>query len=102
MIELNLKVGSVIKLRIPCLSNKAGVYGVVYEKTNNVAGVIFPNGANDTFNKKEQHFYFDKTDVVDPKIANYKFISGVRTALDFDNGLFNDALNIKEKTLLSC
>lgn len=83
------KVGSIVKLMNPCLGNKVGTIGVVYENYFNGVSIMFPNGQYDGFSPEEQKYYLKFTGIIDPDMEDYKFLSIIRTSLEFDNGKFD-------------
>ena len=52
---MRLKVGHIVELKVPCLGNKKGTIGIVYEEYGtNHCTVIFPNGLYDGFSPDDQ------------------------------------------------
>lgn len=87
-----MKTGTVVKLKVDCLENKAETIGVCYEEYNlgepGAGSVIFENGNYDGFSLNDQEQFLVKIGY-DYNIANYKFTNVMKLSQDFNNGIFN-------------
>lgn len=93
-----MKIGDIVKLTVPCLSNPEGTLGYVYDEYPDFDGpytgisVIFENGEYDGFSAKEQHLmleYIRSTDL------HYQFKNVMKLSQDFEQGIFKFLKDIK-------
>lgn len=89
------KVGSLVKLKCPCMNNSVGIIGYVYDTYTDFdnssklgISVIFPNGNYDGFSYKDQVLLLDPNfhQEIDLK---YEFKNVMKLSHDFDRGVFN-------------
>lgn len=89
---MEYKVGTIIRLKMPCLENQPGTLGVCYEhyKIGKHEGwsFIFPNGMYDGFSNDDidmicQYEGFDEN------ISKYQFTNVGQLKKDFDAGKFD-------------
>lgn len=92
----HLNVGDVVVLKCPCMGNRTGDRGVVYECYDLGAGpavsVIFKNGNYDGFSPEEQDAFLEGTDHVSA-LAMYQFDNVMRLTQDFERGMFDAAFS---------
>jgi hypothetical protein len=89
-----MNIGQVVRLRVDCLGNPKGTFGVCYENYNighEGASVIFENGNYDGFSKDEQESFLEDAGF-DQSVADYQFQNVMKLSQDFDQGVFNIAL----------
>ena len=95
-----LKVGTVVRLKVPLLRNEAGVLGVCYEAHSYGwgpgASVIFENGDYDGFSQDEQNWFLE---VVRESNLSYNFQNVMTLSRDFDKGVFNEVLGITDSQI---
>ena len=99
-----LKVGSVVRLKGPCLDNEPGVVGVVFEVHEGMPGerraglsVIFPNGEYDGFASKELDELFEHiAGARDPRVAGYEFRDTKTLWKDFREGRFDGVFKSRD------
>jgi hypothetical protein len=92
-----MKVGTVVELKRPCLSNRVGTKGVVFNQYDTGSQIIFENGEYDGFsaipeavffNQSEQEYILQKIGF-DPVVAEYQFKNVMQVSYDFAKGFFN-------------
>ena len=96
-----MKVGTICKLKVDCLGNKAGTLGVVFFDNDGIM-VIFANGHYDGFSTRIQMGGSGRNPMMDSEalaflevvgfeesLAGYQFESVIQVSNDFDLGLFN-------------
>jgi hypothetical protein len=96
-----LPVGTVVKLKLPCLDNEPGVLGVVFLNYGTGSQVIFENGRYDGFARPAEEFDnpTDEIDVFldvvryDQALASYVFTNVIQLAADFWAGKFDAAFD---------
>ena len=90
-----MQVGTLVKLKVPCLGNKIGTKGVCYEVYNlgnhNGASVIFENGNYDGFGEDEQEQWLE---VIEHSKFKYNFTNVIKLSNDFENGVFTCILSL--------
>lgn len=99
-----MKVGTIVKLKVNCLSNRAGTLGVVFYDYGNGFQAIFPNGLYDGFstvNKMpsgeiEADYILEEVGF-EQSLANYQFKNVLQVEQDYRNGMFTVAFNWKAK-----
>ena len=106
MILPTLQVGSVVRLRVPCLGNPKGALGVCYEEyqLNGRSGYsfVFENGNFNGFSGKDDEYYGAETvkffEVVGyaPKLSDYEFTDVMRLSTDFEAGVFDGPLKYQD------
>jgi hypothetical protein len=80
-------VGDILELKLPCLGNKVGVKGIVYEEYGHGGcSIIFPNGQYDGFSEEEQKSWLRKIGRV--QNFTYRFKNVGKLAKDFKAGFF--------------
>ena len=86
-----MKVGTIVKLKIPCLGNPVGTSGVCYEEYDlgepGAGSVIFENGRYDGFSPEEQENFLDFVGT-STEISNYQFTNVMKLSEDFESGFF--------------
>jgi hypothetical protein len=101
--EMAMKVGTVCKLKVDCLGNKAGTLGVVFNEYDDEGGAgfqaIFENGNYDGFSttrktlhpgtKGTEAEYFLEEVGFEQSLAGYQFRNVMQVAADFKKGLFD-------------
>lgn len=89
---MEYKVGTLARLKMPCLENEPGVIGVCYEhyKIGNHEGwsFIFPNGMYDGFSHDDIDMVL-QYEGFDVNVADYQFTNVGQLKKDFDAGRFN-------------
>ena len=101
-----MKVGTICKLKVDCLGNKAGTLGVVFLDYGTGFQVIFENGNYDGFSvipnleglgvpdkKVVEAAYFLEEVGFEESLAGYQFTNVMQVAADYRKGLFNIALS---------
>lgn len=108
------RVGTLVKLKVPCLGNAPGTVGVVYEvyartwATRDDEGaygisVIFPNGRHDGFSDSEvRQFLTYVGESRDPGVRAYRFTNAVNLCRDFRAGRFTCAFGEGQRNDESC
>jgi len=90
-----MKLGSKVRLKVPCLGNPVGTIGVCYETYDIGWGlgisVIFPNGEYDGFSQEEQKGFLE---FVEDTNFSYNFQNVMTLSRDFDKGVFDEVLGI--------
>lgn len=100
-----MKVGTIYKLKVDCLENKAGTLGVVFNDYGEGVQVIFKNGNYDGFsvtnnlgigdiNKTEAETFLEEVGF-EESLAGYQFKNVIQVAVDYRDGLFNIAWSEK-------
>lgn len=96
---MDIKVGTVFKLKVWCLGNAPGTVGVCYEVYtlgNRLGyGVIFPTGDYDGFSPDDVERFLDIVGF-SPGIASYTFTNVMQLGRDHAFGVFNDVFNAFE------
>jgi len=88
-----MKLGSIVKLKVPCLGNPVGSMGVCYEEySNGGRSFIFQNGNYDGFSADEQISFLNEIGL-SPKISSYKFKNVLSLSDDFRRGFFDSPLS---------
>lgn len=90
------KVGTVVRLKIPCLKNPEGTLGVCFNKWEDIAQFIFENGEYDGFDEIGQDRYLEEIGFCDA-VADYEFKNVIQVGCDYDAGKFTPAFVIKEE-----
>jgi len=100
-----MKIGTICKLKVDCLGNKAGTLGVVFYDYGAGVQVIFENSAYDGFSttnnlgagdiKKTEVDYFLEEVGFEESLAGYQFKNVIQAAEDYKRGLFNIAWSEK-------
>lgn len=103
-----MKVGTICKLKVDCLGNKAGTLGVVFYGYDHGFQVIFENGKYDGFSTKcgvpigkapfiqretrqvEADYFLEEVGF-EESLASYKFTSVIQVSNDFDLDVFSIA-----------
>lgn len=96
---IDIKVGTIVKLKTDLLDNLQDSIGVCYELyrlsdllDNHLgASIIFQNGNYDGFAPDEQQKFLE---VIDYKPLNYTFTNVMQLDKDFDKGVFNNHLGV--------
>ncbi len=88
-----MKVGTLVKLKVPCLGNEAGAQGVcfdVYQLGDYPPGaqIIFENGNYDGFSQEEQAQFLEE--MCDTSFQ-YEFTHVIQLGNDFRAGVFDYA-----------
>lgn len=95
-----MKVGTICKLKVACLGNKAGALGVVFTEYDGGFQAIFENGSYDGFSINPQETIIDEKTEADyfleevgfeVSLADYEFSTVMRVGMDYRKGLFNIA-----------
>jgi len=90
-----MKVGILVRLKLPCLGNPAGAKGVVYDiykvSLEPAASIIFENGHYDGFDIGEQRQFITVIGA-NQKVARYHFINVFQLGKDYEAGFFSQAL----------
>jgi len=93
-----MKVGTIVKLKIPCLGNGTDTTGIVFhtypdfdDKSKEGVQVIFENGEYDGFSIKEQDIFL-KYVGFSHNHENYMFKNVIQVSRDFDNGYWDTVL----------
>lgn len=81
-------VGTVIKLKSDIVGQRKGTVGISIDENRNL--ILFPNGEFIEFNEDESEDLLGVIGFSVP-LSDYKFISFLDAALDFQKGIFNDA-----------
>lgn len=91
-----MKVGTICKLKVNCLSNKAGTLGVVFYDYDSGVQAIFENGHYDGFSRaitppftETDHFLEEVG--FEESLAGYQFKNVMTVAADYRKGLFDIA-----------
>jgi hypothetical protein len=88
---MSLGVGTIVRLKVPCLGNDAGARGYVFNNYGDGCQVIFPNGEYDGFgdrpDSEEVNVFLD---VVGKSDLPYNFTNVMRLSRDFDNHYFKE------------
>lgn len=99
--KIHIRVGTALKLKVDCLGNKAGTYGLCYEVYNiGIPGYsfIFPNKEYCGFSMEGVDDFFDtNSEKFIAKKSNYKFTNGLRLLNDFDKYFKNTLLTLNAK-----
>ena len=96
-----MKVGTVVKLKVACLGNPAGAYGVVFYDYGNGSQAIFENGNYDGFSEVHQiegmveKDYFLKEIGFALSLKNYEFKNVLQVESDYRKGIFDIVLRRK-------
>jgi len=91
-----MKVGTICKLKVDCLGNKAGTLGVVFYDYGDGFQAIFENGNYDGFSIRlfrsaestEVDRFLEEVGF-EESLAGYQFKNVIQVSNDFDLGLFN-------------
>lgn len=94
-----MKVGTICKLKVDCLGNKAGTLGVVFYDYGDGFQAIFENGNYDGFERERAGLYEEKTEAdhfleevgFEESLAGYQFKNVLQVVADYKHGLFNIA-----------
>ncbi|MFV2016689.1 MAG: hypothetical protein ACC656_14760 [Candidatus Heimdallarchaeota archaeon] len=94
-----MTVGTIVKLKVPCMGNSPGTKGVAFNDYQQGCQFIFENGDYDGFSNEldnvfqgtEQSAFLEEIGF-DDKITNYQFKNVMQVTQDFRNGVFNSAL----------
>lgn len=97
----SMQVGTMVRLKKPCLDNPVGVKGVVYEDYGGGVSVIFENGRYDGFSCLSSQAFGGLSDIefilfedgFCPEVSNYQFENVSCLEKDFRNGVFNSAFS---------
>lgn len=95
-----MKVGTICKLNLNCLNNKAGTLGVVFNDYGDGFQVIFENGHYDGFSTLRQSAEFSEADHFleevgfEESLAGYKFQNVRTVSEDYRQGFFDRAWSI--------
>lgn len=92
---MEITVGTVVRLRVPCLGNKMGTIGVGINDYGDGCQVIFPNGEYDGFSEEEQHEFLDVIGT-ETSVSGYRFQNVMKLSDDYRRGLFDKAFEFKE------
>lgn len=88
-----LKLGSIVKLKVPCLGNPAGSVGVCYEEYGDVGrSFIFQNGNYDGFSRDEQASFLYEIGF-SPEVSLYQFKNMMKLSDDYRGGIFERPLS---------
>lgn len=88
-----IKLGSIVKLKVPCLGNPAGSIGVCYEEYDNGGrSFIFQNGNYDGFSGDEQVSFLHEIGF-SPEISLYQFKNVIKLSDDYRRGIFERPLS---------
>lgn len=104
-----MKVGTICKLKVKCLSNEVGTLGVVFYDYGDGVQVIFENGNYDGFSTSSSALAAktsedrDKTEAeqfleevgFEESLAGYQFKNVTQVSADYRKGLFNIAWSEK-------
>jgi len=102
-----MKVGTICKLKVDCLGNKAGTLGVVYYNYGEGVQAIFENGSYDGFSSTRplpsaipsegqiEADYFLEEVGFEESLASYQFTNVIQLSTDYRNGLFDIAWSEK-------
>ena len=104
-----MKVGTICKLKVDCLGNKAGTLGVVFYDYGDGFQAIFENGNYDGFSttamlggfgvpgygKTTEETYFLEEVGFEPSLGGYLFRNVMQVSGDYRHGLFNIAWSEK-------
>jgi len=86
-----LKVGTIVKLVVPCLGNQIGTVGICYEEYDlgepGAGSVIFENGNYDGFSPLEQERFLEEIGY-DDAISHYGFTNVMNLSRHYDEGMF--------------
>ena len=91
---MNITVGTIAKLKVPCMGNPIGTLGVCYEiyELDNIGySFIFENGEYSGFGSDEIEPFLD---IVSQSNLTYNFTNVMKLSRDFDNGYFKEVLNV--------
>lgn len=102
-----MKVGTICKLKVDCLRNKAGTLGVVFYDYDEGFQAIFENGCYDGFSttgtvsgnrqgQTEAEFFLDEVGFK-ASLAGYEFKNVLQVSMDYNRGLFDIAWSKKWK-----
>ncbi len=86
-----IKVGTLVKLKVPCLGNEIGTVGVCYEEyqlNGNGRSIIFENGNYDGFSEDEQESFLEVVGTY-PLLETYQFKNVMQLSWDYDSGVFD-------------
>lgn len=99
--RMTMKVGTICKLKVDCLDNKAGTLGVVFYDYGDGFQAIFENGQYDGFSlldsalsfgaKPTEADYFLEQVGFEESLAGYQFKNVMQVSADYRKGLFNIA-----------
>lgn len=99
----NVRVGSLVRLKVACLRNEVGTVGVVFYHYGDGFQAIFPNGELDGFSlvhevgdEVEADYFLEVVGFCED-LSGYEFKNVVRVDKDFRDGLFAVALRGKEE-----
>ena len=95
---MTLDIGDVVTLTTPCLGNKPGTRGIVFNRYSAFdddgwgVQIIFENGEYDGFSPEEQDSFlnFETSDV--PDYRNYIFKNVMQVTKDFNTGFWRKIL----------
>lgn len=99
-----MKVGTICKLKVDCLGNKAETLGVVFYDYGDGFQAIFENGCYDGFSTivrpgsnliPIEADYFLEEVGFEESLAGYQFKNVLQVAEDYRSGLFNIAWSKK-------
>lgn len=86
---MSIKVGVVCQLKVPCLGNDIGTFGVCYDvyELSGRAGYsfIFQNGNYDGFSPDEVKEFLDIV-AIDSNVEDYVFTNVIQLTKDWKNG----------------
>jgi hypothetical protein len=100
-----MQVGSLVRLKIPCLGNPKGTVGFCYEVyaprgyylDRPHCSIIFPNSNYDGFSVDEQNEFLE---YVGESGLQYTFTNVIRLSQDFYRGLFTPYFTIPSRRSL--
>lgn len=103
-----MKVGTICKLKVYCLGNEAGTFGVVFNDYGDGFQAIFENGQYDGFSlldsalsfgaKPTEADYFLEKVGFEPSLAGYQFKNVMQVSADCRKGLFDIAWSQTSRT----
>lgn len=100
-----MTVGTIVRLRVLCLGNPIGTLGIGINDYGDGCQFIFANGEYDGFSSNQQDgIYYPQSGTseqekfleeigFDEKLSRYKFRNTMQLSRDFDDHLFDEALN---------
>jgi hypothetical protein len=97
-----MKVGTIVRLKVDCLGNKAGTLGVVFNDYGDGFQAIFKNGNYDGFStthrvligetkQVEADYFLEEVGFEQSVVAAYQFRNVIQVSRDYRKGVFDIA-----------
>lgn len=85
----NIKVGTIVRMKLPCLGNRIGDLGICIGTYKGGAYILLPNGSYDGFgNRPDSDEIENYTEIIGQIEINYKFTNAIDLHDRFKKGEF--------------